>query len=89
MSGELPAGVGTAELAADADGAAVVVLLDGDRARLIDGAARPSRWTTIDPTRRFGRVRGDGEPLGRRGAVAGPRRRSPPSWSASASARWT
>src|SRR5690349_17135919 len=35
VSGELRAGVGTAELAADADGASVVVLLDGDQARLI------------------------------------------------------
>jgi alkylation response protein AidB-like acyl-CoA dehydrogenase len=67
VAGEVRAGVGTAELAADADGAAVVVLLDGDQARLI---ADPETATlvTIDPTRRFARVSaggagGAGEPL--------------------------
>ena len=62
VSGELSAGIGTAELAADADGAAVVVLLDGDEARLVV-APEVEPLTTIDPTRRFGRVSGDGEPL--------------------------
>lgn len=62
-SGELTAGVGSAELAADADGAAVVVLLDGDDARLIE-QPQTEPVVTIDPTRRFGRVIGDGEPLG-------------------------
>ena len=62
VSGELSAGVGTAELAADADGAAVVVLLDGDQARLV-AEPETEALVTIDPTRRFGRVRGDGEPL--------------------------
>ena len=62
VSGELRAGVGTAELATDADGAAVVVLLDGDQARLI-AEPQTEALATIDPTRRFGRVNGDGEPL--------------------------
>jgi alkylation response protein AidB-like acyl-CoA dehydrogenase len=65
-SGELTAGVGTAELAADADGAAVVVLLDGDDARLL-AAPQTEAIVTIDPTRRFARVVADArdaEPLG-------------------------
>jgi len=61
-SGELTAGVGTADLAADADGAAVVVLIDGDEARLLV-APRTEPLEMIDPTRRFARVSGDGEPL--------------------------
>jgi alkylation response protein AidB-like acyl-CoA dehydrogenase len=68
-AGELTAGIGTAELAADAEGAAVVVLLDGDDARLVtDPQTEP--LVTIDPTRRFARVDGDGEPLQ---AAAAPR----------------
>ena len=61
-SGEITAGLGSAELAADADGGAVVLLLDGDEARLV---ADPQTETlvSIDPTRRFARVHGDGEPL--------------------------
>jgi alkylation response protein AidB-like acyl-CoA dehydrogenase len=62
-SGELTAGLGTAELAADADGAAVVVLLDDDQARLV-AAPQTESMSTIDPTRRFATVKGDGEPLG-------------------------
>jgi alkylation response protein AidB-like acyl-CoA dehydrogenase len=62
VSGELSAGIGTAELAADAAGAAVVVLLDGADARLIvEPQAEPV--VTIDPTRRFARVTGTAEPL--------------------------
>jgi alkylation response protein AidB-like acyl-CoA dehydrogenase len=68
ISGEVFAGVGTADLAADADGAAVVVLLEGDQARLVS-APETEMVVTIDPTRRFARVTGDGEPLGS-GAVA-------------------
>jgi alkylation response protein AidB-like acyl-CoA dehydrogenase len=62
--GEQTAGLGTRELAADAPGAAVLLLLDGDRAELVEGAtAEP--LTTIDPTRRYGTVSGgDAEPLG-------------------------
>ncbi len=61
-SGELTAGVGSAELVADGDGAAVVVLLDGDDARVVEHP-QTEAVVTIDPTRRFARVIGDGEPL--------------------------
>jgi alkylation response protein AidB-like acyl-CoA dehydrogenase len=63
VSGELTAGVGSAELAADAVGAAVVVVLDGDDARLLESPTAEA-VTTIDATRRYGSVSGDGEPLG-------------------------
>jgi alkylation response protein AidB-like acyl-CoA dehydrogenase len=62
VSGELTAGIGTSELAADAVGAAVVVLLDGADARLIIEPQAES-VVTIDPTRRFARVTGSAEPL--------------------------
>ena len=62
VSGELTAGLGTAELAADAEGAAVAILIDGDEARLIP-APQSEPVVTIDPTRRFARVSGDAEPL--------------------------
>jgi alkylation response protein AidB-like acyl-CoA dehydrogenase len=61
-SGELTGGVGTLDLVADGEQAAVVVLLDGDQARLV-GEPRAEALVTIDPTRRFARVIGDGEPL--------------------------
>ena len=61
-AGELTAGIGTADLAADAEGAAVVVLLDGDEARLV-AEPQTEALVTIDPTRRFARVDGDGEAL--------------------------
>jgi alkylation response protein AidB-like acyl-CoA dehydrogenase len=61
-AGEATAGIGLADLAADADGAAFVVLLDGDEARLLSEPHVQS-LVTIDPTRRFARVSGDGEPL--------------------------
>jgi alkylation response protein AidB-like acyl-CoA dehydrogenase len=62
--GEQTAGLGTRELAADAPGAAVVLVLDGDRAELVAGAT-VEPVATIDPTRRFGRVEGgQAEPLG-------------------------
>ena len=64
-SGEATAGVGTRELAADADAAAVILLLDADDVRLLDrAAAQVEPLTAIDPTRRFATVGGDGEPLG-------------------------
>jgi alkylation response protein AidB-like acyl-CoA dehydrogenase len=67
--GEQTAGLGTRELAADADGAAVVLVLDGDRAELVDGA-EVEPVATIDPTRRYARVSGgNAEPLGE-GAAA-------------------
>jgi alkylation response protein AidB-like acyl-CoA dehydrogenase len=64
-SGETTGGIGIRELAADAPGAAVIVLVDGEDCALVDRAAVEVREVvTIDPTRRFGAVTGDGEPLG-------------------------
>ena len=63
ISGELTAGIGTARLAADAEGAAVVVLLDGDDAQLVE-APETVALDAIDPTRRYASVAGSGEPLG-------------------------
>ncbi len=64
-SGEATAGIGTRELAADAADAAVIVLLDGDEALLVDRAAADVRpLVSIDPTRRFATVSADGEALG-------------------------
>jgi alkylation response protein AidB-like acyl-CoA dehydrogenase len=66
-SGEATAGIGTPELAADAAGAAVLVLLYSDgSARVVDGAgAEVESVQTIDPTRRYATVSaGDSEPLG-------------------------
>jgi alkylation response protein AidB-like acyl-CoA dehydrogenase len=62
LSGELTAGIGAAELAADAEGAAVVVLLDEDEARLVT-SPEVEPFAAIDPTRRFAAVQGDSEPL--------------------------
>jgi alkylation response protein AidB-like acyl-CoA dehydrogenase len=66
-SGELTAGIGTRALAADAAGAAVVVVLDdaGAGASLVV-APEAEPVATIDPTRRYGRVLGGDseEPLG-------------------------
>jgi alkylation response protein AidB-like acyl-CoA dehydrogenase len=65
-SGEVTAGIGTAELALDAEGAAVIVLADADSGlRLVAGEeADVSPVRAIDPTRRYARVAGVGEPLG-------------------------
>jgi alkylation response protein AidB-like acyl-CoA dehydrogenase len=64
-TGEQTAGIGTRELAADAADAAVIVLIDGDDASLLDrGAAEVEELVAIDPTRRFATVSGEGEPLG-------------------------
>jgi alkylation response protein AidB-like acyl-CoA dehydrogenase len=64
-SGEATAGLGSAELAADAQDAAVIVLMDGDEAQLVDRAqADVKPLATIDPTRRYATVSGRGEPLG-------------------------
>lgn len=62
VTGKQTAGVGSAELVLDAPGASVVVLIDGDDAQLV---TEPDvvPFTTIDLTRRFGSVSGDGEPL--------------------------
>jgi alkylation response protein AidB-like acyl-CoA dehydrogenase len=62
-SGELTAGIGTRELAADAAGAAVVVVLDGDDAQLIS-SPETDPFVSIDPTRRYATVAGEGAPLG-------------------------
>jgi alkylation response protein AidB-like acyl-CoA dehydrogenase len=64
-SGEATAGIGTRELAADADEAAVIVLLDGDEAVLVDRAEAEVRpLVSIDATRRFATVGAEGETLG-------------------------
>ena len=63
-AGEATAGIGTRELAADASDAAVIVLLDGDEALLLDrGDADVSPLVSIDPTRRFATVSGGGQAL--------------------------
>jgi alkylation response protein AidB-like acyl-CoA dehydrogenase len=64
-SGEQTAGIGSAALCADAVGAAVVVLVDGDDATLVDtSSATVEPLTTIDSTRRYGTVSGgDAGPL--------------------------
>jgi alkylation response protein AidB-like acyl-CoA dehydrogenase len=63
-SGELAGAVGTRELAADAAGADVAVLIDGNDATL-HPAPRTSPFNAIDTTRRYAAVEsgGDGEPL--------------------------
>jgi alkylation response protein AidB-like acyl-CoA dehydrogenase len=64
ISGELRAGVGAADFVVDGHGADVVVLLEDDGARLVEGAsAEIAPLVAIDPTRRFATVRGEGEPL--------------------------
>jgi alkylation response protein AidB-like acyl-CoA dehydrogenase len=71
-SGELRAGVGLRELAADAEGADVAVVVEGDEAQLVPApSVEPLR--AIDPTRRYGRLEGEAEPLG---ADAAPRVRA-------------
>jgi alkylation response protein AidB-like acyl-CoA dehydrogenase len=62
-SGELTAGIGTRELAADAVGAAIVLVIDGDEVQLID-SPESGPFVSIDPTRRFATIVGEGEPLG-------------------------
>jgi alkylation response protein AidB-like acyl-CoA dehydrogenase len=63
-TGELTAGIGTRELAADAAGAAVVVVIDGDEAQLIE-SPETEAFVSIDPTRRFATiVEGEEQPLG-------------------------
>ena len=64
-SGELTAGIGARELAADAGEADLVVLLDGDGAQLLQ-APDATLFEAIDPTRRYASIDGDteGEPLG-------------------------
>jgi len=67
-AGETRAGVGPRELVLDGAGAQVVLAIDADQATLLERFdAEPLE--TVDPTRRFARVAGEGEPLG--GAAAG------------------
>jgi alkylation response protein AidB-like acyl-CoA dehydrogenase len=77
-SGELTAGIGSAGLAADAQGAAVIVLGDGEGGlRLVAGEdADVTPLEAIDPTRRYARVAGEGEPLGADHAAAADRIRA-------------
>ena len=63
VSGEVRAGVGSAELVVDGHGADVVVLLDDDDGARLLTAVDAEPLETIDPTRRFATVRGEGEPL--------------------------
>jgi alkylation response protein AidB-like acyl-CoA dehydrogenase len=63
VSGELSAGIGTRELAADATGAALVLAIDGEEVQLIE-APETEPLVSIDPTRRFATVTGEGQPLG-------------------------
>jgi len=62
ITGELRAGLGSADLVVDGHGADVVVLLEDDGARLL-AEADSEPLVAIDPTRRFATVRGEGEPL--------------------------
>lgn len=63
--GEITAGIGTTELVCDGQDAALVVVLDGEEAQLLEpGGAEVEPFDAIDPTRRFARVSGQGETLG-------------------------
>jgi alkylation response protein AidB-like acyl-CoA dehydrogenase len=69
-SGEATGAFGRAGLVAEAQDAAVIVLVEADRARLVARAdADVEPIDSIDPTRRYARVSGDGPALG--GDVAG------------------
>jgi alkylation response protein AidB-like acyl-CoA dehydrogenase len=65
-SGELTAGIGTRELAADAAGAAVVLVIDDDDQVQLIESPETGPFVSIDPTRRFATVVGEGELLGSR-----------------------
>ena len=67
-SGESTAAIGTADLMADGVGAAVAVVIDGTDAYLIE-SPNAEALTTIDSTRRYATVTGDGEPLGAHAAA--------------------
>jgi alkylation response protein AidB-like acyl-CoA dehydrogenase len=69
-AGEATGGFGRADLVADAQDAAVIVVVEEGRARLVAGAdADVEPIDAIDPTRRYAGVRGDGPALA--GDVAG------------------
>jgi alkylation response protein AidB-like acyl-CoA dehydrogenase len=63
VAGELTAGIGTRELAADAAGSDLAIVIDGEEAQLIESPATDD-LVSIDSTRRFATVVGDGQPLG-------------------------
>ena len=67
-SGESTAAIGTADLMADGVGAAVAVVIDGADAYLIE-SPQAEALITIDSTRRYATVTGDGEPLGAHAAA--------------------
>ena len=63
-TGDATGAVGTRELVCDADGASVLIVVDGEDAHLLDGeTAEVEPFQAIDPTRRFARVSGEGQPL--------------------------
>jgi alkylation response protein AidB-like acyl-CoA dehydrogenase len=64
-SGEATGALGTEDLVADGDRADVIVLFDGcGEGRLLErGSVEVEPLETIDPTRAYARVSGDGEPL--------------------------
>ncbi|MGH2875751.1 MAG: acyl-CoA dehydrogenase family protein, partial [Solirubrobacteraceae bacterium] len=62
VSAEAGAAIGRRELAIDGEGASVAIAVDGAEAVLIE-APRGERVKTIDPTRRFATLAGEGEPL--------------------------
>jgi alkylation response protein AidB-like acyl-CoA dehydrogenase len=62
IGGEVTAGIGSPEMVIDGSGADVVVLIDDEGARLV-AAPETEPFVTIDPTRRFGVVRGRGQAL--------------------------
>jgi len=69
-SGELTGAFGSPALAVGAPGAGVLVLVEDGAARVLDAAgADVEPLATVDPTRAYGRVAGEGEPLP--GDVAG------------------
>jgi alkylation response protein AidB-like acyl-CoA dehydrogenase len=59
VAGEITAGVGSAELIVDGHEADLVVLIDGDAASVVT-AAQSEPLVTIDPTRRYARLRSGG-----------------------------
>jgi alkylation response protein AidB-like acyl-CoA dehydrogenase len=67
-SGESTAAIGTADLMADGVGAAVAVVIDGADAYLIE-SPQAEALITIDSTRRYATLTGDGEPLGAHAAA--------------------
>ncbi len=67
-SGESTGAIGTADLMADGVGAAVAVVIDGADAYLVE-SPQAEALITIDSTRRYATVTGDGEPLGAHAAA--------------------